>query len=375
MMGFGNGRRYTFILLVVVCLLSASTTSAKEKQPKKRHASEISVAPEFYSMCQGVSPLAQKGGVKKRLQWLLEASGKNTLLMQTSPQHLAACWILHRDHKRSSKNKSVMLQRYTLATLHFASTHSNTTVWDWNKVDLYDPRAPPPPVANTKTGKKKKNTKQKKKVPHHWMSEKQSECNWHGVECNWRSQVVDLDLGFLKLDGLLPRELALLTDLRDLDLHGNDLQGVLPHQMFLSLQKLETLRLYMNGFFGHLHREIAGLKSLKELVLFGNYWSSAIPTELGELRQLQIIDMYANNLKGQIPTELGRLKQLQYVDLHDNDLTGSVPQEICRLPNLKVLITDCLGPKAEVACDCCTVCCRGLPDMKCVDVETGKTIS
>jgi Leucine-rich repeat (LRR) protein len=372
------GRHYAFLLLVVVCLLSASTTSAKEKQAKKRQASEISVSPDFYSMCRGEAPLPQKGGIKKRLQWLIEASGKNTLLMQTSPQHLAACWILYTDHKRSSKNKNAMVQRYTLATLHFATTHSNTTVWDWNKVDLYDPRAPPPVASKTKPGKdqkKQKNTKLKKRAPHHWMSEKQSECNWHGVECNWRSQITDLDLGFLKLDGLLPRELALLTELRDLDLHGNDLQGVLPHKMLVGLEKLETLRLYMNGFFGALHREIAGLKNLKELVMFGNYMSSAIPTELGELRQLQIIDMYANNFKGQIPTELGRLKQLQYIDLHDNDLTGSVPEEICRLPNLKVLITDCLGPKAEVACDCCTVCCRGLPDMKCVDVETGKTIS
>jgi hypothetical protein len=364
------GHHYGFLLLVAMCLLSASTTTAKEKQALP------AVSLDFYSMCRGEAPLPQKGGVKKRLQWLIEASGKNTLLMQTSPQHLAACWILYTDHKRSSKNKNVMLQRYTLATLHFATTHSNTTVWDWNKVDLYDPRAPPPVAIKTKPGdKKQKNTKVKKNAPHHWMSEKQSECNWHGVECNWRSQITDLDLGFLKLDGLLPRELALLTELKDLDLHGNDLQGVLPHKMLVGLEKLETLRLYMNGFFGSLHREIAGLKSLKELVIFGNYLSSPIPTELGELRQLQIIDMYANNLKGQIPTELGRLKQLQYVDLHDNDLTGSVPEEICRLPNLKVLITDCLGPKAEVKCDCCTVCCRGLPDMKCVDVDTGKTIS
>jgi Leucine-rich repeat (LRR) protein len=377
----------TFMLIVVVCLLSASpTTAAKEKQAKKRHASEISVSPEFYNMCSHsysgvgmVQPLPQKGGTKKKLQWLIEASGKNTLLLPTSPQHLAACWILYRDTKRSGKSKSVLLQRYTLATLHFATTHSNTTVWDWNKVDLYDPRAKPPPAPTAKPGKNnKKNAANKQavqnKTPHHWMSEKHHECTWHGVECNWRSTIVQMDLGFLKLDGLLPRELALLTDLRDLDLHGNDLQGVLPHKILVSLTKLETLRLYMNGFFGALHREIAGLTSLKELSMFGNYMSSPIPTELGELKQLQVIDMYANNLNGRIPSQLGQLKQLQYLDLHDNDLTGSVPQEICQLPHLKVLITDCLGPKPEVTCDCCTVCCRGLPDMKCADVETGKEI-
>jgi hypothetical protein len=359
----------------VACLLSVSTTAAKKKQQKKGRSSDISINPEFYNMCQGSPPLPQKAGNKKKLQWLVEATGKRTLLAQTSPQHLAACWILYRDHKRSSKsNKSALLQRYGLATLHFSTTNSNATVWDWNMVDLYDPRAPA--VAAT-TGTKTTSIDKKKittpKKSHNWMSEKHHECSWHGVSCNWHSQVIQLNLGFLKLDGLLPNnELGLFVELQELDLHGNDLEGVLPR--LAGLQKLETLRLNMNGFDGNLHSEIGTMKSLKELSMFGNYMSSPIPSDLGLLRNLEVLDMSFNNLKGRVPTELGDLKNLRYLDLHHTDLTGKVPEEVCKLPNLKELIMDWLGPNAEVVCECCTVCCRGLPEMLCVEVETGKQV-
>lgn len=59
--------------------------------------------------------------------------------------------------------------------------------------------------------------------------------------------------------------------------------------------------------------------------------------------------------------------------MHDNNLTGTVPKEVCKL-KLKELVVDCLGPTPEVVCDCCTICCRGLPDFKCVDMRTNQEI-
>jgi hypothetical protein len=93
---------------------------------------------------------------------------------------------------------------------------------------------------------------------------------------------------------------------------------------------------------------------------------------------LRVLDIYANTFTGRIPSELGKLKKLQYLDLHDNDFVGSVPSEICKLPHLKELIADCLAPRAEVQCSCCTICCKGQMDgtmeRRCVDVKTGKEI-
>ena len=71
------------------------------------------------------------------------------------------------------------------------------------------------------------------------------------------------------LPSLLPRELAFLSELRVLDLNGNELQGVIPHLMLTRLSKLEKLHLHMNDLFGHVPSEIGNLKNLKELTMFG----------------------------------------------------------------------------------------------------------
>jgi hypothetical protein len=93
-------------------------------------------------------------------------------------------------------------------------------------------------------------------------------------------------LGFNNLTGLFPRELKLLNKLKDVDLHGNELQGVLPNGVLEAWTSVEYLRLHMNGFFGQLPREIGSLVKLKELHLFGNYFQGSIPVELAQLSKL-----------------------------------------------------------------------------------------
>lgn len=296
---------------------------------------------------------------EKRLKWLVVASGEGSLLLPNSPQHAAACWVLYKD-KMSKKrsNQDMYTQRYAVAVLHFATTKSNTTAWDW-------PMAADDPKAITNNG--------------NWMNPTMNECQWYGVVCDvFSGKIKEFNLGFMKLDGLVPREVSLLSNLVDIDFHGNDFQGVIPHKIMDSLSNLQYLRFHMNGFFGNIHKEISGLYNLKELHLFGNYIAGKIPKELGtDLTQLEVIDLYANQLTGRIPTELGLLRKLTYLDLHDNNLIGSVPAEICKLvqkKQLKDLIVDCYGSNPEVSCSCCTICCRGLPDFVCVDQKTGRQV-
>jgi hypothetical protein len=52
-----------------------------------------------------------------------------------------------------------------------------------------------------------------------------NECTWYGVRCNVFKTIVELDIAYIELKGLIPRELFLLSQVQDLDLHGNDLQG------------------------------------------------------------------------------------------------------------------------------------------------------
>ena len=152
-------------------------------------------------MCKGEKPLTSKRDAKI-LSWMIEVSSENLILLKSSPQHQAACWILHKDRSKSRRRSHAkLLQRYALVVLHFSTTQSGKKVWDW-------PIAADDPTAEKTNGK--------------WMSQKHHECSWYGIQCGFRKNVVLLDLGYLKLDGLLPRELGLLTRLSDIDLHGND---------------------------------------------------------------------------------------------------------------------------------------------------------
>lgn len=86
-----------------------------------------------------------------------------------------------------------------------------------------------------------------------------------------------------------------------------------------------------------------------------------------ELRQFRIIESFY--LIRSIFFSLA-----EYLDLHDNNLTGSMPKEVCDL-KLDTLIADCHGTFPEVKCDCCTVCCEGLPKLACFDPKTGQQVN
>jgi len=253
-------------LLILLLIVSTTITAAagKKKAP-------VVLTRELLNLCQGQRALATKAE-QKHLKWLVAASGETALLSSISPQNQAACWTLYKDKSSSRNKESAYLQRYALAVLHFATTKSNTTAWDW------------PMAVDTAPEKANRHGD--------WLSAAH-ECTWYGVVCSSRKVVTELQLGFMKLDGVVPRELSLLTGLRFLDLHANDFQGVVPHKIVDALGNLEYLGLHMNGFFGALHREIVGMRKLKELHLFGNYFGGSIPAELADLKQLEVIDFYA----------------------------------------------------------------------------------
>lgn len=325
---FHRGLLISFVIL----LFLAAVTAAKKKTAKKIDTSK------YASLCKNKPRLTSK---RKHavLQELMQISGERVVVIPESAQHQAACWILHDDAVTAKPGSKRLYQRYALAVLYF-----NTGGKHW-------------------------------KESNNWLSKK-NECKWMGVMCNFRNTIVDLDLGFNNIEGMLPREMSLLKNLVEIDFHGNEVQGVLPLKCLEEWSRLKVLNLSMNGFFGKLPKEIGNLRSLRELHLYGNYFQGPLPTQLASLSHLEKLDVYANNFYGTIPSVLGNLKKLREMDVHDNDLTGSMPREICQL-RLTLLQADCLalqGHYPEVRCDCCTICCAGLPHMKCVDTQTKKEI-
>ena len=221
----GSSRFVGLLCLLLACFLATSEALIHEK---------------YRNLCGG-SPLIQRKH-EKTLQWLVKNVGEGSLALSNSPQHEAACWMFR-------ENKKFTPQRFALGVFYFGTKGIS---WEVNT---------------------------------DWMSDKH-ECSWYGIQCSFFKTVLRLNLGFIKVNGIIPRELGLLTSLKEIDLHGNDLQGVIPHKMMMGLKKLEYLRLHMNGFFGAFHKEITNMVNLKEIYMFGNYMGGTIPKELASLKKL-----------------------------------------------------------------------------------------
>lgn len=311
-----------FTLLLSSLCLCGATYATKIKKRKK-------ISFEKYKNICGGFPVIKKAN-EKHLKWMFEKIGETKIATKATPQNEAACWMFR-------QNKNYSLQRYILAVVYYATKGAQ---WEIS------------------TG---------------WMTN-QHECSWYGVKCNVFRTIIELDLAYIELEGIIPREIGMLSSMKDIDIHGNDMQGVLPHKFLNGMRKIQYLRFQMNALFGSMNKEIARMKDLKELYLFGNFLSGTLPKQLAELKQLEVVDLYANHLTGTIPTELATMPKLKYLDLHDNNFVGSMPKEICAM-KLDELIADCHGLHPEVKCDCCTVCCEGKPVLACFDPKTGKQMT
>lgn len=151
---------YSFVVTMVAVLVHAAKTALyTERYPK---------------LCQGAPVITRKH--EKALSWLFKNVAESSIVSVSSPQHEAACWMLRQKHSSFSP------QRFVMATIYYATKGAR---WDINT---------------------------------DWMTSKH-ECNWYGVKCNMWKSVVELDLGYIKVDGLIPREIGLLQDLKDLGEH------------------------------------------------------------------------------------------------------------------------------------------------------------
>ena len=151
---------------------------------------------------------------------------------------------------------------------------------------------------------------------------------WEGVELGGvPPRVSGVKLAQRGLSGVIPSELAGLTQLRALDLRANDLGGGIPPELG-SLAELHGLLLQRNYLSGSIPPELGGLTQLSILRLQKNHLHGIIPPELGELANLQVLDLSYNQLTGRIPAELGQLANLKRLSLYPNPLTGCIPSAL-----------------------------------------------
>ena len=148
-------------------------------------------------------------------------------------------------------------------------------------------------------------------------------------------------LGISGFGGEVPGELANLTNLTELDLSGHEFDCEIPRWLGnltnLTVLRLESWALGKSGFDGEVPAELANLVNLIDFSLGHNRLSGEIPLRLSQLTNLVRLDLGGNQLSGEIPRELGRLVNLRYLHLQQNQLTGVIPRELAHLTNLRYL--------------------------------------
>ncbi|KAK9668511.1 hypothetical protein RND81_13G065700 [Saponaria officinalis] len=195
-----------------------------------------------------------------------------------------------------------------------------------------------------------------------------SNCNFHGpIPSSVRkmNQLEYVDLSYNNFSGLVPSfstaknltrlrlsnnmltgtlsstKWSNLSNLIDLDMSSNSLQGGIPMELF-SLPSLMKLQLFQNKFSGTL-RELPKMpsSSLSTLDLSNNYLKGSISNSLFGLKALGILKLSSNNFSGTLNLNvIQQLKNLSSLDISHNSLSieaNDIASTILIFPQLSTL--------------------------------------
>ena len=138
-----------------------------------------------------------------------------------------------------------------------------------------------------------------------------------------------------QLEGPIPMELCELVGITFLDLSENNLSGSIPS--CFNSSSIKHVHLNKNRLSGPITSAFQNSSSLVTLNLRDNHLTGNIPDWIGSLSSLSILLLKANHLEGRIPVQLCLLHNLSMLDLSYNELSGPIPH--C-LSNISFMATN-----------------------------------
>jgi len=247
---------------------------------------------------------------KKDFSWVDSVIYNKVAFENDASLQAAFDWIKNEDQKELEWDHSSVERRYALASIYFA-TGGDTHWYNCTRQ-----------VNSTCDDEEKKP----------FLSE-YDECDWFGITCG-DSEVNEIDLNYMNLNGTLPSTISLLKNLNVIFLVGNGLHGTLPDTLG-ELTDITEFQCGENFFSGTIPDAVYDIQSLETISFYQNYLSGTIPDKLGKMRNLKGFWLYDNDLSGTIPESIGNLGFLTYFDVKNNFLTGVVPDSFWALKDLE----------------------------------------
>ncbi|OEU22923.1 L domain-like protein, partial [Fragilariopsis cylindrus CCMP1102] len=162
-------------------------------------------------------------------------------------------------------------------------------------------------------------------------------CTWYGIACSKEELVTDLMLDNNGLEGRIPIELFLLTNLILISLDTNSLEGTIPTEI-KKLKKLTKLFMQANFLSGLLPSALGSLEYITNIDLRANDFNGQIPEEIYSITSIEALALSSNDLEGTLSTNIGALTSLRDLSLQNNKLSGTIPTTLGTLTSLTTLV-------------------------------------
>ena len=169
-----------------------------------------------------------------------------------------------------------------------------------------------------------------------WLSE-DHECDWYGITCSEidhgddigiQNTVIGLNMTANSMNGIIPADLAFLSNLRLLKFDFNAISGTIPDSLGLCTD-LERVELeFNNPLTGMLPDTIMNWRNLTYFDISYNDFSGPLPTWMGDLSRMKFFSASSNQFDSTLPSSLGSWTLIENFDCNLNQLHGTLPEAI-----------------------------------------------